>query len=54
MTLSLLQCIASLAKLITMMGDYFGWVKDDRVQGSDKLSHIQHKFLSAKSQPVPL
>lgn len=54
MTLSLLQCIASLAKLITVMGDYFGWVKDDRVQGSDKLSHIQHKFLSAKSQPVPL
>lgn len=54
MTLSFLQCIAFLTKLITMIGDYFRWVKDDRVQGSDKLSHIQHKFLSAKSQPIPL
>lgn len=54
MTLSFLQCIAFLAKLITMIGDYLRWVKDDRVQVSDKLSHIQHKFLSAKSQPIPL
>lgn len=54
MTLSFLQCIAFLAKLITVIGDYFRWLKDDRMQGGDKLSHIQHKFLSAKSQPVPL
>lgn len=54
MTLSFLQCIAFLARLITVIRDYLRWLKDDGVQGSDKLSHIQHKFLSAKSQPVPL
>lgn len=51
MTLPFLQCIAFLAKLITMIGDYFRWLKCDRVQGGDdcdELSHIQHKFLSAK------
>lgn len=53
MTLSFPQCIAFLAKLIILIGDYFRCLKGDRVQGRDdcdELSHIRHKFLSAKSQ----
>lgn len=47
MTLSFPQCIAFLAKLITMIGDYFRWLKSHRVQGRDDcdgLSHIQHSL----------
>lgn len=47
MTLSFPQCIAFLTKLITMIGDYFRWLKCHRVQGRDDcegLSHIQHSL----------